>query len=126
MRPLLAGLLAVAVLGCGAGQGDDGDLDPVQVATAWVEAVNERDYRRACELSVRAPPNDPACEELLEGGFGDVLLERPEGAYFNQSGEQPAHGSFSAARRGGGAPVTFMVEEQGGRYLVHFEVSVIR
>ncbi len=125
-RALIAGLLAAGVLGCGGGGGDDADRDPIEVAMAWVNALNERDYERACELSVTASSSEPPCEELLKASSGDRKLELVEGAYFNRSEQQPAFGSFSATPEGGGPPVTFMVEEHGGRFLVHFEVSVIR
>jgi len=122
---LLAAILAVGLVGCGGGQRDDADLGAVEVATEWVEALNDRDYRRACGLSIPLP-QEVSCESELENGYGDVTLEPPEGAYFNRSEDQPAGGQFSAFRKGGGKPATFAVEERAGRYLVHFEVSVIR
>ncbi len=125
MRLPVVALLAVGALGCGGGERHDADLDPTEVATRWVDALNERDYRRACSLSVRSPSSELSCEGLLEDAHGDVMLEPPEAVFVDSSSEQAA-GLFSASRKGGGPPVKFRVEEQNGRYLVHFEVSVIR
>jgi len=126
MRLLLAGVLCVGAFGCGGGERDDADLDPIEVAVEFVAALNESDYGRACELSTGGASTDSSCERLLEEAFRNQTFEPPEGAYLNRSEKQSAGGSFSAFRRGGGAPLTFEVEEGGGRHLVHIEVSVIR
>jgi hypothetical protein len=94
---LRGGLIAVLLLlaGCGGPSGKQ------EVREAWLDAVRNRDWERACDLSVPIPPDAGfTCEELLAEGM---------------RGPAPAPD-----------PAKLEVVRVGDAWKVHFEIQVIR
>ena len=115
-------LIAVAMASCGGSE----PRKPEDLATAWVDAVNERDFSRACDLSI-ASPESPDCLALLRAAFRSHRRSMAiEGMYLNR-GEDPTQlGQFfvSGAPRELARPLR--LERAGGRVRVHFEIQAIR
>lgn len=93
-------------------------IDPAaaEIAQAWVDAINRRDWPEVCRLSVPIPGQD--CEELVEAAFDKA------------AGEVAIEGFYVADRRAAaalsGADVEAAVEPAGEGFLVHIEVAIIR
>ena len=119
-RLLLVALLALAVLaGCG---GDDTPTKPDEVAGAWVEAMNDRDWDAACRLSAPVPDDaGTTCAELLEEAFADVEIDMElEGVYLSDDA-----GSILVRRPVDGL-AEHELERHDGEWRVHFEIQIIR
>lgn len=110
--------LALAAAGCGA---DVDRADADEVAAAWVEAINDRDWSRACELSVQTDGLD--CEEVLGEALGDVrgaeLVETS-----TTRGDRGTAGL--SAESGEALPRRVELERSGDAWSVHYEVQVVR
>jgi hypothetical protein len=135
MRGLLLSLVVLSVLSGGCWGGDDApSRSAEETAEAWVDALNDDDYDRACDLSV-ANSHSECVAIVKEKPFGEEL--ELEGFYKTRP-EDDATFTLSSKEdrrpRGAGwtayAPTEgFRVErdgEEAGEYRVHFEVSVIK
>jgi hypothetical protein len=111
-------VLTLAAVGCGA---DVDRTKPEEVAAAWVDAVNDREWSRACELSVQLDGID--CEEVVGKSLADVRGVELEGVYTTGSGKGTAGLS---AERGEALPREVELERSGDEWSVHYEVQVIR
>ena len=67
MRCVAFVLVAVALAGCGSGRRD--------VAERYVRAVHARDWRAACEVSVRGPMDE--CIDTLRRVYSDPMQVIP-------------------------------------------------
>ena len=107
----------VALGGCG---GDPRNAE--DTARRWVEAINAKDWNRACELSVKE--SQAGCERAVAEGFGDAEGDmRIEGIY--RSGDTTKFAVTTPRTRNDGGR-EFAVEQHHGEHLVHFEVAIIR
>jgi hypothetical protein len=102
---------------------------PLRVAGAWVRALNDRDFARACELSVRVGLGQGPCLELLQAAFADHHRDvEIEGAYFDRNASDAREGKIMTFSLSSG-PDGFSagaVERRGGQLLVHWEAQLIR
>jgi hypothetical protein len=99
--------LTAALAGCGGG----GDADR-KVAQRWVDALNARDWKRACALQVRA---GKACETVLRAAFRGTEVKLRE-----------AGDNFAVNMRNG-ERLALVVEERGGeKRVAHGPIQVIR
>ncbi|MGH2838212.1 MAG: hypothetical protein ACRDJY_07690 [Thermoleophilaceae bacterium] len=130
MRPLVIAMSASLLFG-GCWGDDEPSRSAEDTAQSWVDALNDQDYDRACDLSVVSSHSE--CVAIVnEKPFGEEL--EIEG-FYKSRGEDDATFALSSGKhrqpRGKGwtayAPVEgFRVERDGGEYKVHFEVSVIK
>ncbi len=68
MHRFAAALAAALLLGCAADDAPDAEA----VVKEWGEAVNARDWQRACELSTQSPKD---CKDGLRGDFAEERLK---------------------------------------------------
>lgn len=114
MRRGIAAVAALLAAGCGAGGVDRTKLEAV--AAAWVEAVDDQDWGRVCELSVR--PAGAPCEDVDETLLGDLRDVGLEGVY--ASGDTA---TMAMSAGSGDLPDDLRLERAGDRWVVHFEVQ---
>ena len=132
MRGLAVALIGSFLFGGCWGDGDEPSRSPEETARAWVDAINDEDYDRACDLSV--VDTKAECIDLLKHEpFGEEL--EIEGFYSADDPDtEPTFGLSSREIRkpqGDGwtayAPMDgFSVERDGDEYKVHVEVSIIK
>jgi hypothetical protein len=131
VRAVAVGLIASSLI-AGCGGSDDPPRSPEETAQAWVDAINDENYERACELSV-ADSNAECLDLFRQEPFGEDL--EIEGFYSTDDpNTEPTFGLSSRETRnpqGDGwtayAPTDgFSVERDGDEYKVHVEVSIIR
>lgn len=129
-RIAVVAVAALVMAGC-FGDEDEPSRSAEETAQAWVDAMNDEDYDRACDLSVVSSHSE--CVAIVkEKPFGEEL--EVEG-FYKSRGEDDATFALSSEKdrqpRGKGwtayAPVEgFRVERDGDEYKVHFEVSIIK
>ena len=123
MRWLVSLSLAVtvALAACG-NETRDEPRNAEDAAREWVEAINAKDWNRACELSVKQ--SQAGCERVVAEGFGDAGGDmRIERIY--RSGDTTKFAVTTPDRRNDGGR-EFAVERHHDEHLVHFEISIIR
>lgn len=104
--------------GCG-GSGVAATAD--DAVKRWAEAINNRDWTQACELSVE--PGD-RCEESLRSNFdGDTLTF--QGAATNGGGTRPGESDFSLQQAKGGGTVFVTAVPRDGGFVVRLEALVV-
>ena len=120
MRPLVsavaAAVAAAVVLGCGGGDAPNAEA----VVKEWGEAVNARDWERACELSEGSQQD---CETSLQGEFARARLEF-EGPATNGGAMKPGEEYFSFGGSSGTVLVTAAPKDDDFR--VRVEAVVLR
>ena len=116
--------------GCWGGD-DEPSRGAEETAEAWVDALNDENYDRACDLSV-VNSHSECVAMLTEKPFGEEL--EVEG-FYKSRGEDDAAFALSSKEdrrpRGAGwtayAPTEgFSVERDGDEYRVHVEVNIIK
>jgi hypothetical protein len=115
MLRLMTVFAAAVVFGCG---GDARGSEAV--VKEWGEAVNDRDWGRACELS--AAPEE-GCEDSLRGDLARVRLVF-DGPATNGGGLKPGEEHFSF--RGSGGTVFVTAVPKGDEFRVRIEAIVVR
>ncbi len=116
LHRLVVALAAALVFGCGADDGPDAEA----VVKEWGEAVNARDWQRACELSTQSPKD---CEDGLRSDFAGARLEF-DGPATNGGEMQPGERYFAFGGNLGTVFVTAVPENDGFR--VRVEAMVVR
>ncbi len=114
--PRLLIVAVVASVGCGGSSPATAE----EVARQWGEAVNARDWNRACALSAAA---DAGCERKLRRGFGEARLTFT-GPAVNGGGTKPGDEYFSFDDNGGTVFVTAV--RDGDSFAIRVEAIVRR
>jgi hypothetical protein len=122
----VAVVASLLVASCGGS--DDPPRSPEETAQAWVDAINDQDYDRACDLSVFEKKslcldlmrNKPFGADLRVWHFTDDPPNGDAGAFLVSSAEDRKVGGPAVVRE------AIAVERDGDQHKVHFEVSIIK
>ena len=107
---------AAASVGCGGSSPRSAE----EVARQWGDAVNARDWERACELSTASGGD---CQRKLRRGFGEARL-RFAGPAVNGGGTKPGDEYFSFDANFGTVFVTAV--RDGDAFAIRVEAIVRR
>jgi hypothetical protein len=102
----------VVLAGCGDG---DGRSEPDEAVRQWADAVNDRDWRRACELST---DRAASCASKLRSNFAAARLDFQGRA--TGGGVKPGESYFSLRQTPGGTVFVTAVPD-GDTYAVRLE-----
>jgi len=117
-RVVVIGWSVLLSAGCGSGDGGGTAEDAVK---RWAEAVNNRDWARACNLSVEPGAR---CEQTYRSDFdGDTLTF--EGPASNGAGTKPGEAYFALHQAKGGGTIFVTAVPGDGGFVVRLEAVVI-
>ena len=110
---MVAAAAALVMCACGGASYDN----PEAAARAWGEAINDREWVRACELM---DPRQDDCERTLREQLGDTTL-----TFDGRAIGGPREGAYYSFGSDIGSVFATAVRRDGG-YRLHYEALILR